>query len=70
LIQTRYYTIGKSRIEAQFFNKGDCFPYTEMTVPKPGIWGHIAGEDWSVVYFLGHSWRFINLNPDVLYLPT
>ncbi len=69
MIQSRFYNIGGVRWEARFFQKGEVFPETDRKVPKQGIWARPAGSGWDQPRFVGSSWRFVRLDPDVFYLP-
>jgi hypothetical protein len=69
VIQSRFYNIAGARWEARFFQKGECFPDTDRTVPKQGIWASLAGSGWDLPCFVGYSWKSVRLDPGVLYFP-
>ncbi len=69
LIASRYYNVRGLKWEARFFRKGECFPHTDVPVPRQGIWASPADGYWEQPTFLGESWRFVNLDPDLIYLP-
>lgn len=69
MIVSRFYKINGVRWEARFFGKGDLFPETARKVPRQGVWGRPNGCDWHEARFLGTSWRFVDLEPDLLFLP-
>ncbi len=69
MIQNRFYTIRGSKWEARFFAKGEPFPDTDMSAPRQGVWGKPIAEDWSTPRFLGHSWKNLDFDTAVRYLP-
>jgi hypothetical protein len=69
VIESRYYKVNGIRVEARFFRKGEMFPATDLSVPKQGIWLRRAHDTWDCPVFGGASWRFVNLDADVLYFP-
>ncbi len=69
MIQSRFYTVSGMKFEARFFTKGEVFPETNQVVPKQGIWGCFSDADWTEALYLGTSWRFINLDVAVNYMP-
>jgi len=46
------------------------FPDTEeVTVPKQGVWARNMSLGWDRSVFVGESWRHVNMEAAVLYLP-
>lgn len=69
MIDRRYYRIGGQKWEARFFQKGERFPDTTIDVSRQGVWACPELQGWDQARFLGNSWRFVNLDIDVSYLP-
>jgi len=69
MIESRFYRIKGVKWEARFFSKNELFPDTTIEVPKQGIWARPESTGWERACFLGNSWRFINMDLDVSFLP-
>lgn len=69
VIACRYYNVRGVKLEACFFRKGDHFPETDAAVPRQGVWARPVESTWEHRYFLGGSWRLVQLDPDLIYLP-
>lgn len=69
MIQNRFYRVNGAKWEARFFRKGEVFPDTEMEAPKQGVWARQASHGWDSAYFVGASWRSVNMDLDVRFLP-
>ena len=58
-----------ARWEARFFNKGETFPETDMSVPRQGVWARQPDSTgWERSVFVASAWRLVQMTPDVLYL--
>ncbi len=70
LIQSRFYQLYGKRWEARFFRKGEFFPDTDdLVVLKQGVWARSEEVGWERAVFVGSSWRFVNMDLAVQYLP-
>lgn len=66
----RIYKHNGQTIEAVYLNKGESFPDTIIVAPRQGVWGKTRNQEWSDAVFIGHSWRFIELDLAIKYLST
>jgi hypothetical protein len=69
VIQSRYYKVNGAKWEARFFHKGQSFPETGIGVPRQGVWARPVSSGWEESCFVGESWRFVQMDPDLLYFP-
>jgi hypothetical protein len=70
MIQSRYYKVNGRRLEARFFRKNEVFPgTTDLLVPRQGVWARDVREAWNAARFIADSWRFVEMDLDVLFLP-
>jgi len=70
LIQSRFYNLNGERWEARFFRKGELFPDTQgLEVSRQGVWARSEEAGWESAVFVGTSWRFVNMDLAVQYLP-
>jgi hypothetical protein len=69
LVDKRYYKINGRKWEARFFTKGETFPETRISATRQGVWGKPVSATWEEALFMGYSWRFVNLDPDLLFFP-
>lgn len=69
MIQSRYYSVNGHRWEARFFRKGEILPETGFEVPRQGVWAKPVSSGWDNARFVGSSWRFVQMEPDLLHLP-
>jgi hypothetical protein len=59
-----------AKLEARFFHKGEPFPNSRLFAPKQGVWARPVPLDWDKAFFLAVSWRFVELEPAIKYLPN
>ncbi|MDQ7782921.1 MAG: hypothetical protein RDU20_08590 [Desulfomonilaceae bacterium] len=70
MIQSRFYNLNGEKWEARFFRKGEFFPDTEeIAAPRQGVWARSERSGWDHSVFVGTSWRFVNMDLAVQYLP-
>lgn len=69
LIHSRFYNVKGEKWEARFFQKGEPFPETGLAAPRQGVWARPVSSGWESPVFVGGTWRFVTMDPDVLYLP-
>jgi hypothetical protein len=67
-MRSRFYRVSGARLEARFFQKGEVFPESERVVSRQGVWVRRRGDEWACARYAGASWRFVEMNPDVLYM--
>lgn len=71
MISSRYYNVNGEKWEARFFRKGDHFPDTlDRIVPKQGVWARPVDFGWDHSVFVGHSWKHVNMDVDLLHFPS
>ena len=69
MIESRFYRIKGIKWEARFFAKDELFPETTTKVARQGVWARPASSGWEKALFAGNSWRFVNMDLDVSFLP-
>ncbi|MBI5571942.1 MAG: hypothetical protein HY914_18510 [Desulfomonile tiedjei] len=68
MIESRFYNVAGVKWEARFFRKGEEFPDTDRKAPRQGVWARPMHQGWDRSRFVADSWRFVNIDPDTLYL--
>ncbi len=69
MIESRFYNVRGVKWEARFFRKGESLPESDAIALKQGIWARPTSRPWDEAVYVGSSWRFVNMDPDVLYMP-
>ena len=70
MISSRFYRVNGEKWEARFFTKGEIFPETDdVKVPRQGVWARPVVSGWERSSFVGVSWQYVRMDPDVLYMP-
>lgn len=69
MIQSRYYNVNGHRWEARFFRKGQPLPDSDAVVPRQGVWAKPVSSGWDDARFIGESWRYVQMQPDLLQFP-
>ncbi len=69
MIQSRFYNVHGVRWEARFFRKGETFPGSDAESPRQGVWMKPVNSGWESRLFVAESWKYVDMEPDVRYLP-
>lgn len=68
-VHSRYYKVDGETWEARFFHKWDRFPESDFVAPRQGVWAKPKSAHWDEAVYVAECWRFVDMDPDVLYLP-
>jgi hypothetical protein len=69
VLESRFYNVKGVRFEARFFRKGDTFPdRADLMVPRQGVWARPRPFGWDRSFFVGESWRYVDMDTDVIHL--
>ncbi|MEW6347434.1 MAG: hypothetical protein AB1646_00100 [Thermodesulfobacteriota bacterium] len=69
MIQSRFYNVNGAKWEARFFRKGETFPDSPALSSRQGVWIRPVGAGWEGWIFVAESWKYVEMEPDVAYLP-
>jgi len=69
VIESRYFRANGIKWEARFFRKGEMFPEADAQAPRQGVWARPVDFGWEFANFVGESWRFVRMDPDLLHIP-